>query len=83
MVGHGKNFARAAIEQFQTQFLLDREPAVLAEEAIQVNRRVHVRDAVFGKQNHLHRTLVEKINQVADDGVNRAQVGNDGGIELW
>ena len=40
-----------------------------------MNRRVHIRDAVFGKQNDLHPAFVKKINQVSHDGINRAQIG--------
>ena len=80
MICDRKNFARAAIQNFQTQFVLDRQSAALAKFAVQMNRRVHVRDAVFGKQNDLHAARVKEIQQVADDGVNRAEVGNEGGI---
>ena len=55
---------------------------LLPEQAVEMNRCVHVRDAVFGKQHDLHAALVEEINQVADDGVNRMQVGNNGGIDF-
>ncbi len=81
MIGHGENLARAGVENFQAKFILHRQPAVLAKNPVQMHRRVHVRDAVFGKQNHLHSALAKKINQIADDGVNLAQVAVDGGID--
>ncbi len=55
---------------------------MLAKNSVEMNRRVHVRDAVFGKQNDSHIALAEEVNQIADNGVNRAQIGNDGGIYL-
>ena len=81
MVGHGKNLARARVENFQAEFVLHRQPALLAENPVEMNRRVHVRDAVFGKQNDLHAAPVEEINQVADDGINLAQVAVNCGID--
>ena len=82
MIRHGKNLARAGVENFQAEFVFHRQPAALAEKPIQMHRRIHVRDAVFGKQNHLHAALAEKVNQVADDDINVTQVADDGGIDF-
>ena len=82
MIGHGENFARAGVENFPAEFVLHRQPAALAENPVEMHRRVHVRDAVFGKQNDLHAALAKKINQVADDGINLAQVAVDCGIQF-
>ena len=82
MVRHGKNPAGTRVENFQAELILHRQPALLAEQAVEMNRRIHVRDAVFGKQDHLDIARTEVIQQVADDGINRALVGNEGGIDL-
>ena len=54
---------------------------MLPKQPVQVNRRVHIRDAVLREQYDLHVTRPEKIQQPADDGINRAQVGKEGGID--
>ena len=80
MIRHGENPARAGVENFKAKLVLHRQPAALAKNPVEMHRHVHVCDAVFRKQNHLHAALAKKINQVADDGVNLAQVAVDGGI---
>ena len=49
VVRHGENLARARVENFQTQFVLYRQPALLPENPVEMDRRIHVGDAVFGK----------------------------------
>ena len=82
MIRHGKNFARTGVENFQTEFVLHRQPTVPAKNPVEMNRCIHVRDAVFGKQNDLHAAPAKKINQVADNGIHLAQIAVDGGIKL-
>src|SRR5579862_2880658 len=82
MVGHSEYPACTGVENFQTEFVLYRQPALLPKNPVEMNRRVHVRNAVFGKQNHLYATLVKKMDEVANDGVNRLQIGNDNRINL-
>ena len=43
MIGDGKGLAGAEVEEFSTEFLFDREPALVAEDAIEVDRSVDVR----------------------------------------
>jgi len=74
VIGHRKNPARAAIQRFQSQFVLHRQPPLLPEEAVQMNRPVHRRHSVLGEQNNLHFPVMEKRNQVAGDGVNPRQI---------
>ena len=54
MIGHGERPACAAVKKFQPQFLPHRNPALLPEKTIQMDGRIHRRDAVFGKQNDPH-----------------------------
>ena len=54
MIGHGERPARAAVKKFQAQFLPHGNPASLPEKTVQMDGRIHRRDAVFGKQNDPH-----------------------------
>ena len=56
--------------------------AFLAEEAIQVNRPVDWSDSIFRKQNDLDGLRSEKVNKVANDCVDRAQIWNNHGAWL-
>ncbi len=80
MIRHGKNLARTRVENFQTKLFFHRQPALLAEDPVQMNRSIHVGNAVFRKQNHFHTALGERINQAADNGVNLAQVAVNGRV---
>ena len=77
MICYGKDLARTGIEQLVSQFFLDRQPALFAEESVEMDGFVHLRDSVFRKQHHVNAALCIKIQQSADDGVNGLQVGFD------
>src|SRR6185437_1741076 len=80
MVRHGEHFAGARIQNFQAQLLSDSQPARFAKRSVNVNWFADVRNPIFRKQNDLDHLLAEKINETADDGVNFAQVANDGRV---
>ena len=84
MISHGKNLTGAGIQKFPPQLFPDSDVkfAMLPKQPVEMNRAADVRDAVFGKQNDFHAALVKKINLVTDDGVNGAEVRDDGGIQL-
>src|SRR5205823_13169142 len=81
MVGDGENFAGAAVEHFQAEFVLDHDPTLLAKEPVEMNRPGHVCDAVLREQQHLDGAALKKRNQVADDGVDLPKVAMNGGVD--
>src|SRR5580704_16971720 len=74
MVGDGKDLAGAGVEDFEAEFLFDAKPPFFAEDAIEMNGRVHGNNRLFGEKNHLDAARLEKGNQAADDGVYLAQI---------
>ena len=79
MVGDGEDLAATQVDGFAAEFVLDADPAFLAEDAVQVHRAVHVGDAVFGEQDDLDVALLVEADEVADDIVDVLQVLLDGG----
>src|SRR5687767_13803947 len=77
VIGHSKGFAGAGVEQFKAKLVLDRKPALLAKNAIQVDRLGNRTDAIFGKNQHLDATLLEEGDQVANDGVDALIIVSD------
>ncbi len=80
VVGNSEGFAGAAIEQFEAELIFDGEPMVLAQEAVHVDGSINRSDAVFGEEQDLHGALLEKVDQVADDGIDLPKVLRDGRV---
>src|SRR2546422_315211 len=74
MICNRKNFARSWIEHLQPELILDGNPALLAEDPVQMNGHAHVSDAVLGKNDGLHVTTLEKRDQIAHDAINLLQI---------
>src|ERR1043166_9922285 len=74
MVGDGKNFARAAIEQLEAEFFLDRKPAFGSEQPVEMDRPIHRCDSIFGEQNYLNGLSPEKLDQLPNDRIYRPQI---------
>src|SRR5690349_12880057 len=74
MISHREDLAGAAVEQFHAQLFFDAEPTLFSKKPIQVNGGIDRADAVFGKQDHLNGSFLEKINEVADDPIDLAKV---------
>ena len=47
-----------------------------------MHRRVHIGQAVFGKQYHPHAARFKKLDEVAREVIYGAQIGDDCGIDL-
>src|SRR5262245_34237032 len=59
MISHGENFTRTRIKHFQTEFLFYCDPAAFSKNSIQMNRCVHVSDAVLGKNDYGHASALK------------------------
>jgi len=77
MIGDGEGAGGAAVEGFEAEFVLDAEPALLAEEAVEVDGGVDGSDAVFGEHHDLDAALGEELEQVPDDAVDAPEVFGD------
>ena len=77
MIGYGEDLAVAKVDQFAAKLLLDGEPALFAEQAVQMDRSVHLGDAVFGEQHHVNAAPFEEVDQVPDDFIDLMQVIDD------
>jgi hypothetical protein len=66
--------AGAAVERLQTELVLDRQPAVAAKQAVEVDGRVDFGDAIFGEDGDLDGALLEEVDEVADEVVDLVEV---------
>ncbi len=80
VIGHGEGARAAAVERLESEFVLDREPAVAAQHAIEVHRRVDLGDAVLGEHGDLNATRTEKVDEPASDVVDEPKIVGDLGI---
>ena len=80
MIRYGEHFAGTCIEQFQAELLLDRQPSLFAEMAVQMNRPIRFCDAVFGKNDRLHIACFVKLHQITHDLIDHVEIGTDGRI---
>ena len=74
VVGDGEDPARTAIEQFESEFVLDREPTLRPEHTIQGDRTSHRGDAVFREHEGAHPALFVEIDQSARHAIDGAQI---------
>ena len=56
MIRHGEDLRAAGVERFPAELVLDREPAFFPEQAVEMDRPRHGRNAVFGNDEHPHPT---------------------------
>src|SRR5579862_6054965 len=80
MVCDRKRLACAGVEYFATEFVFNRQETVFAQHSVDMDRSIHLRDAVFGEQNYLHHPFLEKVNQLTDDRVDQSQIFRDVGM---
>src|SRR5207302_10675369 len=71
----------AAVQQFQPQFVFHCQPALLAEEPIQMDGPIHLSDSIFGEENDLDGLFRKKIEQIAYDGIDGPEVRDDRGMD--
>src|SRR5947208_3722256 len=57
VVGDGEDFARATIQNFPTEFVFNGQPTGAAEEPIEVDRLVGVRDRKSTRLNSSHQII--------------------------
>ena len=79
VVGDGEGLATAIVEGFAAEFVFDREPAFLAEEAVEMDWAVDRGDPVFGKEEDLDVTGFVVIDQFRDDAVDGSDLRRDVG----
>ena len=68
MIRDGEHFARAAIEYFCAEFILNSDPSLsLTEQTVEVDRCIDFGDAVFGEDYYGDPAFREKRNEIAHD----------------
>ena len=77
VIGDGKGAGTTKIERLKTDFILDRKPALLAKNPVQMHGVVHIRDAVLGKDHDLDHESGPSANRRAA-GCNRGVGGKRG-----
>lgn len=77
MVGDGEGFGAAEIEGFAAEFVFDVEPALLAEDAVQVDGLLDVGDAVLGEEDDFDVPRFVEADEIADDVVDLTEVETD------
>ena len=80
MVGHGKRFRDRRIQQFAAVLLPHRQKAGVTQRAIDVDRPVDARDAVFGQHDDRASAGARRFRQIAGDRVDLAQGLSDRGM---
>ena len=77
VIGDGDCLTAAGVNGFASKFVFDADPALLAEEAVEMHRAVHIGDAVFGEENDFDAAFFVEADETADDIINLFQCGRD------
>ena len=74
MIRDREHPARSKIDQLPPEFLLDRQPALRTEMAVQMDRRVDPADPILREDDDLDVALREVIDQIADNRIDATKV---------
>ena len=77
VIRHRERPTRSTVEDLPAKLLLDGDPALLAEQPVQVDRGVHRGDSIFGEEDHPHVPCPEEVDQITGDLVDGADVLGD------
>lgn len=80
MICDGEHLGLAGIEEFASEFLLDGEPALLAEETVEVDGSGDGSDAVLAEDDDVDVALLEEREKIADEVIDATEVSGDVGV---